>query len=89
MVGVIAPWNYPVQLSLAPVITALAAGNRVMLKPSELTRHTSAQLGILLAQFFTPDEVCVVQGDAQVALHHRRRLQHARRRAENCPWKTA
>ena len=67
VVGVIAPWNYPVQLALAPVITALAAGNRVMLKPSELTRHTSAQLGILLAQFFTPDEVCVVQGDAQVA----------------------
>ena len=67
VVGVIAPWNYPIQLALAPVITALAAGNRVMLKPSELTRHTSAQLGILLAQFFTPDEVCVVQGDAQVA----------------------
>ena len=67
VVGVIAPWNYPIQLSLAPVISALAAGNRVMLKPSELTRHTSAQLGILLAQFFTPDEVCVVQGDAQVA----------------------
>ena len=67
VVGVIAPWNYPVQLSLAPVITALAAGNRVMLKPSELTPHTSAQLGILLAQFFAPDEVCVVQGDAALA----------------------
>ena len=67
VVGVIAPWNYPVQLALAPVITALAAGNRVMLKPSELTPHTSAQLGILLAQFFTPDEVCVVQGDAALA----------------------
>lgn len=67
VVGVIAPWNYPVQLALAPAITALAAGNRVMLKPSELTRHTSAQLGILLAQFFAPDEVCVVQGDAALA----------------------
>ena len=67
VVGVIAPWNYPVQLALAPVITALAAGNRVMLKPSELTPHTSAQLGILLAQFFAPDEVCVVQGDASLA----------------------
>ena len=67
VVGVISPWNYPVQLALAPVITALAAGNRVMLKPSELTPHTSAQLGILLAQFFTPDEVCVVQGDAALA----------------------
>ena len=67
VVGVIAPWNYPVQLALAPAITALAAGNRVMLKPSELTPHTSAQLGILISQFFTPDEVCVVQGDAAVA----------------------
>ena len=67
VVGVISPWNYPVQLALAPVITALAAGNRVMLKPSELTPHTSAQLGILLAQFFAPDEVCVVQGDASLA----------------------
>lgn len=67
VVGVIAPWNYPIQLSLAPVITALAAGNRVMLKPSELTPHTSAQLGLLLAQFFTPEEVGVVQCDAQMA----------------------
>ena len=67
VVGVISPWNYPVQLALAPAITALAAGNRVMIKPSELTPHTSAQLERLLAQFFTPDEVCVVQGDAAVA----------------------
>ncbi len=67
VVGVISPWNYPVQLALAPVISALAAGNRVMLKPSELTPHTSAQLALLLAQFFTPDEVCVVQGDAALA----------------------
>jgi coniferyl-aldehyde dehydrogenase len=67
VVGVVAPWNYPVQLALAPAITALAAGNRVMIKPSELTPHTSAQLAQLLAQFFTPEEVCVVQGDATVA----------------------
>lgn len=67
VVGVIAPWNYPIQLALAPAITALAAGNRVMIKPSELTPHTSAQLARLLAQFFAPEEVCVVQGDAAVA----------------------
>lgn len=67
VVGVIAPWNYPVQLSLAPAITALAAGNRVMLKPSELTPHTSAQLAQLVARFFTPDEFCVVQGDANLS----------------------
>ncbi len=67
VVGVIAPWNYPVQLALGPAICALAAGNRVMLKPSELTPHTSAQLASLVAQFFSPDEFCVVQGDAAVA----------------------
>lgn len=67
VVGVVSPWNYPVQLALAPAITALAAGNRVMIKPSELTPHTSAQMAMLVAQFFTPDEVCVVQGDAALA----------------------
>ncbi|WP_395055384.1 coniferyl aldehyde dehydrogenase [Polaromonas sp.] len=67
VVGVVSPWNYPVQLSLGPVITALAAGNRVMLKPSELTPATSALLEKLLGQVFAPDEVCVVQGDGAVA----------------------
>ena len=48
VVGVVSPWNYPVQLSLGPLITALAAGNRVMLKPSELTPQTSALMAELL-----------------------------------------
>ena len=67
VVGVVSPWNYPVQLSLGPVITALAAGNRVMLKPSELTPRTSALLADLIAKAFAPDELCVVQGDGQLA----------------------
>lgn len=67
VVGVVSPWNYPVQLSLGPVITALAAGNRVMLKPSELTPQTSALLADLIAQSFAPDELCVVQGDGNLA----------------------
>ena len=67
VVGVIAPWNYPIQLSLAPAITALAAGNRVMLKPSELTPRTSALLAELIAQSFASDEFCVVQGDGALA----------------------
>jgi coniferyl-aldehyde dehydrogenase len=67
VVGVISPWNYPVQLALGPVITALAAGNRVMLKPSELTPATSALMARLIAQSFAPDELCVVQGDGEVA----------------------
>ena len=67
VVGVISPWNYPVQLALGPVITALAAGNRVMLKPSELTPATSSLMAELLHQAFAPDEVCVVLGDGAVA----------------------
>lgn len=67
VVGVISPWNYPLQLSLGPVITALAAGNRVMLKPSELTPQTSALLAELTGQRFAPDELCVVQGEGRVA----------------------
>jgi len=67
VVGVVSPWNYPVQLSLGPVITALAAGNRVMLKPSELTPATSALLEKLLGEVFAPEELCVVQGDGAVA----------------------
>ncbi|QXL85715.1 aldehyde dehydrogenase family protein [Comamonas sp. NLF-1-9] len=67
VVGVISPWNYPVQLALGPAIGALAAGNRVLLKPSELTPHTSAKLADLVAQFFAPEEFCVVQGGAAVA----------------------
>ena len=67
VVGVISPWNYPVQLALGPVITALAAGNRVMLKPSELTPQTSALMAQLISKAFAPDEVCVVLGDAAVA----------------------
>ena len=54
VVGTISPWNYPLQLALGPAIAALAAGNRVMLKPSELTPHTSAQLAHVIGQFFIP-----------------------------------
>jgi coniferyl-aldehyde dehydrogenase len=67
VIGVIGPWNYPIQLTLGPAVTALAAGNRVMIKPSELTPHSSALLAELLHQTFAPDELCVVQGGANVA----------------------
>ena len=67
VVGIISPWNYPLQLALGPAIAALAAGNRVLLKPSELTPHTSDQLAHVIGQFFSPEEFCVIQGDAQVA----------------------
>jgi coniferyl-aldehyde dehydrogenase len=64
--GIISPWNYPVQLALAPALGALAAGNRVLLKPSELTPATSDLLRELVAARFAEDEFAVVVGDAQI-----------------------
>ena len=66
VIGVISPWNYPVQLALVPVATALAAGNRVLLKPSELTPATSALLQELLHEAFPPDLVRVITGGVDV-----------------------
>lgn len=62
--GIVSPWNYPVQLALAPAIAALAAGNRVMLKPSEVTPATSALLAEAIGARFAPDEFTVVTGGA-------------------------
>ncbi len=67
VVGVIAPWNYPVLLALGPVISALAAGNRVIVKPSEHTPHTAQLLAGLVARYFADDEVAVLVGDAGAA----------------------
>ncbi len=66
VVGIISPWNYPLQLALAPLVGALAAGNRAMLKPSELTPRVAAALQRRIAEVFTEDEVAVVTGDAEV-----------------------
>lgn len=63
VVGVISPWNYPVNLSLMPVVTAIAAGNRVMLKPSKLTPATNAVLAAMFAEIFPPEQVTIVSGD--------------------------
>ncbi|WP_369217086.1 aldehyde dehydrogenase family protein [Streptomyces flavofungini] len=60
---VIAPWNYPVQLSLVPVAGALAAGNTVVLKPSEVAPATSALMARLLPEYLDPEAVAVVEGD--------------------------
>ncbi|HXS73245.1 MAG TPA: coniferyl aldehyde dehydrogenase [Rhodanobacteraceae bacterium] len=67
VVGILAPWNYPVNLALIPLVDALAAGNHVMLKPSELVPRTSALLHELIAEVFPRERVAVVQGDAGVA----------------------
>ena len=65
VVGVVSPWNYPLQLALAPAVAALAAGNRVLIKPSEITPGFSALLAERIAQAFAPEECAVVQGDAE------------------------
>lgn len=62
--GVIAPWNYPIQLALVPAMIALAAGNRVMIKPSELVPRCSEVMKQAVAEFFAPEEVAVITGDA-------------------------
>ena len=67
VIGIIAPWNYPFLLTVSPMIDALAAGNRVMLKPSELTPSFAAFLGRFVSDLFDPLEVCVIQGDVEVA----------------------
>ncbi len=67
VVGIISPWNYPINLALVPLVDALAAGNHVMLKPSERTPRTSALLAELLAGVFPAERVAVVQGAADVA----------------------
>ncbi|WP_406497225.1 aldehyde dehydrogenase family protein [Streptomyces sp. NBC_01604] len=63
VVGVISPWNYPVNLSLMPVVTAIAAGNRVMLKPSKFVPATNAVLASMLSELFPPEQVTIVSGD--------------------------
>ena len=66
VIGIMAPWNYPLSLALMPLATALAAGDRAMIKPSEFTPATSALLEAILAELFTPEQVAVVQGAAAV-----------------------
>jgi len=64
VVGIIAPWNYPYQLSVTPAIAAIAAGNRVMIKPYELTPRFSELLQGIVGEHFAADEIAVVTGDA-------------------------
>ena len=62
VIGVMAPWNYPIALTFIPLATALAAGNRVMIKPSELTPRTSELIQRILVGSFTVEEVAVILG---------------------------
>ncbi|MFY9642242.1 MAG: coniferyl aldehyde dehydrogenase [Rhodomicrobium sp.] len=62
VVGIVSPWNYPFNLAIVPLIAALAAGNRVMLKPSELTPRTSEFLAGFLSKLFPAEKVATVLG---------------------------
>jgi coniferyl-aldehyde dehydrogenase len=66
VIGVLSPWNYPIGLCLMPLATALAAGNRVMLKPSELTPRTADAIAAMLGEIFSEDEVFVASGGPEV-----------------------
>jgi aldehyde dehydrogenase (NAD+) len=64
---VLAPWNYPLQLALSPLIGAIAAGNTCILKPSERSPNVSAALAALVAQTFPPEHVLALEGDASLS----------------------
>jgi coniferyl-aldehyde dehydrogenase len=66
VVGIISPWNFPVNLTFAPLAGVLAAGNRAMIKPSEFTERTSALMAELFAKYYEKDEVAVVTGGAEI-----------------------
>ena len=66
VVGVMSPWNYPLVLALMPLATAIAAGNRIMLKPSEFTPALNMLLQEMLGRLFPQEQVAVVTGDAEV-----------------------
>lgn len=64
---ILAPWNYPIQLSLSPLISAVAAGNTVILKPSELATCSEKLITQIIKDSFAPEHVTVIQGDSTVA----------------------
>jgi aldehyde dehydrogenase (NAD+) len=64
---IISPWNYPVNLAFVPLISAIAAGNTAIIKPSEMAPHLSAMIAKIVRETFDPKEVAVFEGDAKVA----------------------
>ncbi len=68
VIGIMSPWNYPIFLSLGPLVAAIAAGNRAIIKPSEFTPYANRVLSEILAEAFSSDEVAMVEGDASLAV---------------------
>lgn len=67
VVLIISPWNFPINLTLGPLISAMAAGNCAIIKPSEMTPHSSAWMKRMLGDLFEESEVAVIEGDARIA----------------------
>lgn len=67
VVGVIVPWNYPVYLAIGPLLAALSAGNRVMIKMSEFTPRTAELVQRILGEIFDEDQVAVIRGELETA----------------------
>jgi coniferyl-aldehyde dehydrogenase len=67
VVGIISPWNFPVALSFGPLAAVLAAGNRCLIKPSEITATTTRLMEELISRYFDPSEVAIVSGGPDVA----------------------
>jgi aldehyde dehydrogenase (NAD+) len=67
VVLIISPWNFPFNLTLGPLVSAIAAGNCAIVKPSEMTPHAAACIASILEELFDPAEVAVIEGDAKTA----------------------
>ena len=67
VIGILSPWNFPVNLTFGPLMQVFAAGNRAMIKPSEFTSKTSLMMKELVEEYFSPDECAVFTGSADVA----------------------
>lgn len=64
---IMSPWNYPIQLALGPLTSAIAAGNTAIIKPSEITPHSSAVLRKIVEEVFEENEVAIIEGDVEIA----------------------
>ncbi|WCO02014.1 aldehyde dehydrogenase family protein [Psychroserpens ponticola] len=64
---IISPWNFPVNLTFGPLVSAIAAGNTVILKPSEMTPHTSKVMSTIISDIFNDNEVALVEGEVEVS----------------------
>ena len=64
---IISPWNFPFNLTFGPLVSAIAAGNTVILKPSEMTPNASKVMATIIKQLFNDDEVALIEGDVEVS----------------------